>query len=149
MNTTVTTEELIREHLIAGGFLDAAGWTARDDSAQPRPEVFLSWFDEEQMDRGQRGLLIRLSGDAGSDFHIAEPIITIAAISKVDRADQYYTRDYLEQIYRYLQRNFEYECLFGMNTDTVRGPMLTQSGRMAFELTVSAQRDTGVDSSPV
>lgn len=137
-------EQAIYRYLLAANLLGS--WTDFNDSTQPAFVTQLYEFDETVTNNYERILLIRNSGAGGGDWEVKSPIVTLSAFSRVGTVgDGFFARNFMELVKRQIDESSYSEFLHGINTvGDVSGPYITESGRRAYELTLTLLADTGV-----
>ena len=130
-------EVRLYNHLKTSGL--TAGFTDVYGNAQPAPKIFISEYDDTDLDANERALLFRLLGDdqVGDNANgITEFPFAINVFSKDDKQDSGVTRGYAEDVSKWLKDNFfsDDECILSIQTRKVSGPFYGGGSRREYTI---------------
>lgn len=139
MATTIADFEEVRlyEHLKTSGL--TAGFTDVNNVAQPAPKIFISEYDDTELDANERAILFRVSGQDqlgdNANGHTQVPF-SVTVFSCNNKSDSGITRGYAEDINDWLKQNFtsDDQCILSIQSFGVSGPFYGGESRREYTI---------------
>ena len=132
-------ESQLRAHLVSGGFLTS--FTDIYQENQPAPVVQLQEIDETKINKNQRAIMIRTTGNITNPttrYQYKERTMTIVVLGNQGKQDRVIIKGLADDMEEWLVANpQDGNCIFNIVSSGVNGPFIYDSSRRAYEINLS------------